>query len=454
MTDSPVVDRLQIQLYGSLTGYLRLHENAEISMVYAPEWIKESGNPDDLARNAHAISLSLPIQDKAHSDRFVAPFMAGLLPDSLPHRRILAGELGIEDNPSDFAFLKVLGRDCAGAITIQPENSTYAPSLVPHYQLLNEADLAEFIRTLPQRPLMIDDAEGVRLSLAGVNDKAAVLMIGKDQLALPQNGFPSTHIIKPDINGLPDSIRVEHFCLRLAANLGIEVPRSQIRRAEDIIYMLMSRYDRKAKVEYVDGKPVTRLFRIHQEDSAQALGVFPARKYERNGGPSWKNLFDLMDSTVMPAQARSKLLDRAIFQFLSGNPDAHAKNYSLVYRPNGEITLSPFYDLNNAAAYVDRFKTQKPIMAMSIGGEFNHTLIRAEHWTNFAEEINLDREGVINRLNALAKAIGPTVASLRNQARGTLADSPRLDLVVADINARAGLMLKSIGELSISVPGP
>lgn len=97
------------------------------------------------------------------------------------------------------------------------------------------------------------------------------------------------------------------------------------------------------------------------------------------------------------------LLDRAIFQYYVGNPDAHAKNYSLLYRPNGEIRLSPFYDLNNAAAYQMHFKKMKPLMAMAIGGEFDRTKVTIENWLAFSDECGVDAKLVLSRLNLIAE---------------------------------------------------
>ena len=40
-----------------------------------------------------------------------------------------------------------------------------------------------------------------------------------------------------------------------------------------------------------------------------------------------------------------RLFDLSLFCFLTGNADMHLKNFSLLYRPGGEIALSPAYDL-------------------------------------------------------------------------------------------------------------
>ncbi|MFC3204773.1 HipA domain-containing protein [Aquamicrobium soli] len=91
-------------------------------------------------------------------------------------------------------------------------------------------------------------------------------------------------------------------------------------------------------------------------------------KYEKDGGPGWQECFELMKKVTDVVTARTQLLDRAIFQFLVGNPDAHAKNYSLLYRLD-RIELSQLYDVNNAAAFRSFYNEQRPRLAMVRRGQ-------------------------------------------------------------------------------------
>src|SRR3546814_7167184 len=76
-----------------------------------------------------------------------------------------------------------------------------------------------------------------------MHHKAAVISARKG-VALATDNTPTTHIIKVDIAGLDDSIRVEHFCMRLAAAAGLDVAPTKIGVADGVTYMLVSRYDR------------------------------------------------------------------------------------------------------------------------------------------------------------------------------------------------------------------
>src|SRR3546814_19668774 len=99
---------------------------------------------------------------------------------------------------------------------------------------------------------------------------------------------------------------------------------------------------------------------------------------------------DLLTSLMRdPISARDELLGRAVYQFLVGNPDAHAKNYSIVYRGDGTLALSKLYDVNNAAAFRSHYKEQLPRLAMFVGGERDPTRLAAGHWRDFADEVGI-----------------------------------------------------------------
>jgi serine/threonine-protein kinase HipA len=419
--------QLSVYLYGKEAGRFT-EEGGEITFRYRDEWLKAVEQ-----RQVHPLSVSLPASSQ-FTVKAPAAFIAGLLPDNGKHREMLALELGIDGDPSDLNFLSKLGRDCAGALTIIPSEEDIDIGPKASIDWLQEEALTRYIAALPRHPLLVDEEDGVLLSLAGVNDKAAVVAT-KNKIGLPKHGMPSTHIIKADIPGLKDSIRVEHFCLRLAEACGQEVPKSDVKVAGDQTFVLMRRYDRRTVAEPTG----PRLYRLHQEDFCQAMGLHPAKKYERHGGPSWKDCFALMSVTSDPVRARETLLDRAILQYLIGNPDAHGKNYSLLYSRSGDIKLAPFYDLNNAAAFRSNFKNAKQIMAMGIGGNVERDKLTAENWEQFAKDCSLAPTLVMRRLENLASTIVEKAVELREEVGETPADTKLLDVVVEDISARAGL---------------
>jgi serine/threonine-protein kinase HipA len=424
-------DRRVVQLYGRRIGTLR-RQGGGVEFSYAPELLARPP-----ARFHHPLSLSLPFRAAPFAEAGAGPFFAGLLPDGMPARRQLGRELQV-DATDDFGMLAALGRDCAGAVTLLPADQADSPGsrLEAEPHRLGEAELAQRIRDLPARPLFVDPDGEVQLSLAGVHDKAAVLLVraadGSEQVALPRHGAPSSHILKVDIAGLKDSARVEHFCLQLAGRAGLQVPHAEIRTAEDQSYLLLQRYDR-SQVVTPGQAPSWR--RLHQEDFCQATGQYPAQKYEKRGGLDAQRCMALLGAVQQPARDRIEFLRRLLFNYLIGNPDAHAKNYALVYRPHG-VQLAPFYDLNCAAAYRSQFKEQRPQLAMSVGGQRNPDLLTAENWAAFAVSIGVPAAYVRRTLVQMAKQLPAFAQALFAELSGTVAASPLLPLVVEDLTRR------------------
>jgi serine/threonine-protein kinase HipA len=120
---------------------------------------------------------------------------------------------------------------------------------------------------------------------------------------------------------------------------------------------------------------------------------------------------------------------------LFGFPDAHANNYSLVYKGD-QIHLSRLYDVNNAAAFREHYKEQRPRLAMFVGGERDPSVLTAENWTIFAKEIGVTSDLVHAEIKNLARTMIEKIALVRERARGTVADTRLYDLVVEDVTSR------------------
>jgi len=325
-------------------------------------------------------------------------------------------------------MLEKIGGECAGAVTFIPEGASL-PEPDYTYRHLNSAELAETIRKLPRRPLLAGD-DGIRLSLAGAQDKIAVRVID-GQISIPLNGAPSTHILKPAIERFEGVVFNEALCMRLAEAIGLSVARVEIGKVETIDYVLVERYDRA-----VNAKAPGDLTRLHQEDFCQALGIAPEQKYQNEGGPSLKQCFELIRAaSSAPVIDLQALLDAVIFNWLIGNNDAHGKNFSLVYR--GEIgsglqtRLSPLYDLISTVYYPE-LSTK---MAMKIGEEYASDRIAPVNFDRLAQEVGLAKPMTKRRVFELAEAITEKLPALTNDHPVTLG-------VMKAIQSRCELSLK------------
>lgn len=367
----------------AIVGTLRLDEHGDTTFVYAPDWL---ARPD-----CSALSRSLPKQSEPFDRRRTRPFFAGLLPEEA-QRDAVARALGLSRG-NDFALLKALGGDVAGALTLWPEGET-----PPAYdgavarEPLGDNALIAMLDALPTRPFLAGD-EGLRLSLAGAQSKIPVVLVD-GEVALPTPGQPTTHILKPPMTRFAASTENEAFAMRLAAAVGLSTAPVEARRVKDRPFLLVERYDRT-----IDGAGIAR--RLHQEDFCQALAIPPEHKYAAEGGPTFKRGFQLLrEATSRPALEVLKLLDAAIFNLIVGNADAHGKNYSLLYVPAGTV-LAPLYDIMCTAAYPE----VSAKLAMKIGELSVLEDLKRPPWTQFATDTGLGGAFVRRRVAELAEAV-------------------------------------------------
>lgn len=372
------------------------------------------------------LSQSLPLAGGDLDSQAVSAFFGGLLPEGQP-REVLARTLGVSRD-NDFSLLAALGGDTAGAISLlSPGHERVSEG--HDVTWLDDAELAEEIRQLPNRPMHVDPDGEYRLSLAGAQDKLPVV-VGRDgRVGLTRGGTASTHIMKTPIALLEDTIVNEALCLDLGRRLGIPTVEATPRRAGDSQCLLVARYDRERRA----GDAITRL---HQEDFCQALGVPSMRKYQAEGGPGLQACFNLIRrASTVPARDAVRLLDYVVLSFLVANHDAHGKNFSLVYRQDG-TDVAPAYDVLSTFIYRGALRLSRK-MAMGIGGEYRPDYVRPRHFDALLKDAGLGPAPARRRVAALA-AQAPDHASA---ARAALAeagwDAPILGAIVDLIATRA-----------------
>jgi serine/threonine-protein kinase HipA len=383
---------LDVYLFDLLVGHLTQDKLGDIAFSYEP--------------TATAISISLPVREEPFTSKACKGFFAGILPEQRP-RELIAKNLGISVK-NDFAMLREIGGECAGAITfLAPGDPFPRGEDVHNYRELSEAKLAEILKELPQRPLLAGES-GVRLSLAGAQNKLAVCII-EDQVALPLGNSPSTHVIKLPVPGIEGSVENEHLCMELARSVGLPAAVTQIRRAQDMDYLLAERYDRRI----LPPSSERQVRRLHQEDFCQALGLTPDQKYENEGGPSLAECFELLRNvSAVPAVDLQRLLNAVIFNFLIGNNDAHGKNFSLLYELHQPLAIrfAPLYDVMCTAIYPDLSKK----MAMRIGSVYESDKVLPRHFQSLAESAGLSGPLILERLGLLA---GKTLSAVGQMTR-------------------------------------
>jgi len=172
---------------------------------------------DDYHTHPTAIPLllSMPLTAKSHNDKVIRPFIWGLLPDSDDTLNQWGRQFGVSPrNP--FALLSYIGEDLQGAIQMVPPNQINDLKAREGITFLSRKVLAEGFRELLRQPGATQFAdEGGQFSLAGAQRKKALYLVRKKWYE-PRGRTPTTHILKPPIQGLAGQIENEMFCMRLA----------------------------------------------------------------------------------------------------------------------------------------------------------------------------------------------------------------------------------------------
>ena len=414
---------LEVWLFADRVGTLALVDG-RLSFCYASDWLTQSG--------AIALSASLPLQAQPFDDRKARPYFAGLLPEG-QMRRLIAQQFQVSGQ-NDFVLLDHIGGECAGAVTfLEPGQVLPAPTHNDDVQWLSDNEVVAILDELPRRP-MLAGKDGLRLSLAGAQDKLPVVFDGA-RIGLPLNGTPSSHILKPAIQAVEDSVINEGFCMALAQAMQLEPAKSKVHRVLDRSFLLVERYDR-----LIDAQG--HRHRLHQEDFCQALGVVPESKYQNEGGPDLAQCFDLVRSVTRPSAPQVlRLLDYVIFNALIGNHDAHAKNFSLLY--SGKATVvAPLYDVLSTAVY----PTLTPKMAMKIGSKYKFSEIQAQHWDQFSESVGLSKAQAKRRILELARSLPATARKLQSETDRGFAGNAVIERINALNEDRCALTIRRLSD--------
>lgn len=294
------------------------------------------------------ISLKMPRSIKTYYHKTVYAFFENLLPEGDILELLAKGKGVSQNNP--FSLLSVIGEDCAGAIhlhTDKPTTTTKLPKVISDSefnQIINNTSNARFIYQ-----------KGIRLSLAGAQDKTTVL-IEDDKFYAPNFSHPSTHIVKFDNKQFPNILYNELFCTLLAGALGLATSQMELITKEGTPYLLIERFDR---IKNSNGTK-----RLHQEDFCQLQTVISKNKHQKEGGPAFQNVINIINEYSHRSASDVLMIAKIlVFNYLIGNCDYHGKNLSILHQTR---SLTPFYDLVSTIVY-EHLSTN---MAMAINKKY------------------------------------------------------------------------------------
>lgn len=306
---------LLVSLYGKPTGILSKDLEGKMYFQYLSD--------------AHqAISLSMPLKAEIFEHRVCRSYFGGLLPQDKTILHKFCENYQIRP-VTIFNILKVMGRDCLGAITFSNEKTN-----IPFI------DKIDAVPVKAKKMLSIFKACSADIYCNPTykyiypfcSNMIPICMID-GEVAIPQQGL-STHFIKLSNSS---SVINQYIYLHVAKKIGIDVPEVSLHRLEEFYYLIIPRLDRFMRVDHT-------IQRLHQESFTQSLGPRKVKAQAINR-EFIKACFQLCNKTTIPALNRNALAKLILFNYLMHDL-SEIRNYSLLYDTPHYIRLGSFLDIS------------------------------------------------------------------------------------------------------------
>ncbi|KPC53284.1 type II toxin-antitoxin system HipA family toxin [Amantichitinum ursilacus] len=392
--------------------------------AYDANWLSDQNGQ----RRPISLSMKFRPGHQPHKGALVRNYFDNLLPDSENIRRRLAAQHSLA-GIGTFELLEAIGRDCVGALQLLPEDGAPKDLIDIKGEPLDEAGVARVVRrTLSDSPAALrDDAEELRISIAGAQEKTA-LLFHEGRWQKPVGSTPSTHILKLPMGeilvndgslDMRHSVENEWLCGRVLHAYGLDIADSEILCFEDQKVLAVKRFDRRMAADH------KWIIRLPQEDFCQALGISSVNKYASNGGPRAEDINALLIVSAGENDRRTFFCTLVIFWMLAAI-DGHAKNFSVFLQANSKYQLTPLYDVLSAHPIIGggrgQYHESKVRLAMPVQGKSGpHYLIsriQARHWIYFGAKVlqfTQDEATIRQLLQQLVDQTEPAIAQVEAQ---------------------------------------
>lgn len=222
------------------------------------------------------------------------------------------------------------------------------------------------------------EAQGMvgKMSISGVQPKLS-LKLNKSKGELISAAEGGEYILKPQIPHFPHTPENENCCMDIAMELAIDVPPHCLLPLKDnTLAYVVKRFDRRGREK------------LHQENFYQVL----EKKYKYTGSVEEIGK-KLREISTVPGLDVQLFFERVVFNFLIGNGDAHFQNYSISYPHDGQLRLSPAYDIVCTKLVIPNEEDS----ALTLNGEKNN-LTRTD-FDAFAEQLKIPEKVRYEKFN-------------------------------------------------------
>jgi serine/threonine-protein kinase HipA len=329
--DLTTVQRADVYKQGALAAHLERTPHG-VRFRYTDEWLRDRLTP---------IATTLPLTEEPvlTPGGSVPTYFAGLLPEG---RRLSALQRSVKTSADDdLSLVLAIGSDAVGDVQVLPEGLSPRRAR-PRLQVAAFEDV-QFRDLLGELDIDVD-----RVGLAGVQEKASLALLN-----LPVSAAGADYILKLNPPEYHHLVENEAFFLSRAPRSGVPAAHGTlVRDRAGEPGLVIRRFDRIGLGEDSQSFAV--------EDGCQVLDHYPAAKYRL---PVKQVLSGLSSRCSAPIPAAQEFLRQLVFAFVTGNGDAHAKNFSILSDQHGRWVPSPAYDLPSSQPYGDS------TMALSLAGK-------------------------------------------------------------------------------------
>lgn len=367
---------LDVYLSGVHVGYLISHSSGANAFHFSESYIALGQSRPVLGQafvdvGGVEAGTVARLRQQYVSRQKVPPFFSNLLPEGMLREYVAKSLKTHPDN--EFEMLAHLGANLPGAVVLKPSKR------------IPDALLREDVRAVYGTSV----SEVLPFSLGGAQLKFSMFRHGE---RFAYGDGRAEYIVKPPHPTLDRVPENEFLAMRLAQAAGLDVPetilvpldaleekdshRFGFRRDEPYAYAIR-RFDRAVGGE-----------RIHVEDFAQVLDIYPAKQYTAtNYDTVLKVLSHLPDGEASVAE----MVRRLVINALLANGDAHLKNIGLIYPGGRTPRLGPLYDVVITAPYIG----QKEAAALNLGGTKRFQDYDAALFSRVARRADLSEEGIL-----------------------------------------------------------
>lgn len=405
----PTYVPLRVYLNNRRVGTLAREASGAITFAYHEDWLAwESALP---------VSLSLPLRETPYRGEAVAAVFENLLPDSDALRRRVAEKVGARGTDA-YSMLSVIGHDCVGAMQFMTGDEEPADATDDlKGEKVDEKAIGRILKGLTQTPLGLDRDDEFRISVAGAQEKTALLWHNGHWIK-PHGTTPTTHILKKQIGTLPNgidlsnSVENEFYCLKLVEAFGLPVNQAEIATFGEMKALVIERFDRRRTK---DG----RLIRLPQEDCCQALSVPPTLKYQSDGGPGMIDILGFLTGSDTPTEDQDIFFKAQILFWLMDATDGHAKNFSVFIGPGGTYRMTPLYDILSAqpSLIARQIERKQMKLAMSVGNSRHYRVdeVHGRHFLQTGAKAGLSKKRVAGLLDEISERMPDAIDAVAAQ---------------------------------------